>query len=310
MCGVVGLAVHHRYGKFVGITEVSDLFASSESAVASRDVYYIDGLLRDEGVEVTYVVEVFPRGYSRRDVSRDLAQTVVVPTSGWFFCPGDVEVLLDALDADDGFFGRPVLVAVDKESGTVVCDAEGFLHDPDASEIGLHVETDFEFTGVDTLFGHTSVKSEDCVIVKAEVDARCVGFSPSFASAECLPERFVGDLGFEVPESGVDGVDGGVHLALVSAFEDEVDHPLPETDDGAWVLAFDEVEESSDGLISSGGDSGDAFVGLDPKDGAAGDVLSDHAVGIADRAVHLHLVLFYAVSSDFHDCWVSLVVFC
>ena len=50
-----------------------------------------------------------------------------------FFGPCDVEVLFDALDADDCFFGGPVFVAVDEESGSVGCDAEGFLHDADAS---------------------------------------------------------------------------------------------------------------------------------------------------------------------------------
>ena len=149
-------------------------------------------------------------------------------------------------------------------------------------------------------FGHASVEGEDCVVVKAKVDAGRVGLGSAFASTECLPERFVGDLGFQVPQCDVDGVDGGVHFAFVSAFEYEVDHTLPETDDGAGVFSFDEVEESSDGLVSAWGDAGDALVGLDPKDRAAGYVFADHPIRVAYWAVHLHLVLFYAVSGDFH----------
>ena len=125
------------------------------------------------------------------------------------------------------FFGGPVFVAVDEESGSVGCDAEGFLHDADASEVGLHVESDFELATVDASLGHSSVEGEDGVVVEAEVDAAGVGFGAAFAGAEGLPERFVGDLCFEVPEGGVDGVDGGVHLAFVSAFKYEVDESHP-----------------------------------------------------------------------------------
>ena len=181
-----------------------------------------------------------------------MSKAVEVPTSCGFFGPGDVEVLFDALDANDGLFGGPVFVAVDEEARSVGCDAEGLLHDADASEVGFHVESDFEFAAVDAVFGHSSVEGEDGVVVEAEVDTAGVGLGAAFAGSEGEPEGFVVDLGFEVPECGVDGVDGGVHLAFVSAFEYEVDEAHPESDYGSRVFAFDEVEEASDGGLPPG----------------------------------------------------------
>ena len=81
-----------------------------------------------------------------------LTQAVEVPAPGGFFGPGDVEVLLDALDSDDGLFCGPVFVAVDEEPGAIIGDAESFLHDADTPEVGFHVETDFEFAGRRRLF--------------------------------------------------------------------------------------------------------------------------------------------------------------
>ena len=39
-----------------------------------------------------------------------------------------------------------------------------------------------------------------------------------------------------------------------------------------------------------------------------GDVLAYHAVGVTDGAIHLHLILLYSVSGDFHDLVVSFPV--
>ena len=119
VCGVVGLAVHHGYRQFIRVAEVGHLLAPCEAAVTACDVDDICRLLGYERVKVADVIKVFAGCDGSFDVPRDLPEAVEVPTSCRFFGPSDVEVLFDALDADDGFFRGPVFVAVDEQAGAV-----------------------------------------------------------------------------------------------------------------------------------------------------------------------------------------------
>ena len=106
----------------------------------------------------------------------------------------------------------------------------------------MHIETDLQLAGVDSLMRHSGIEAVELFVIQAHIDPAGVGLRAAFACAHRQPQRFVCELGLEVPESDIYRADGGVHLAFITALEYEIDHALPQTDYRSWVLAFDQVE--------------------------------------------------------------------
>ena len=102
------------------VCHMGQLHRSGEAGCAQRaELYDIDCFVGDQGHIVAELVEVFAAGDRGAHPARDLAQTAVVPASGWLLDPGQVVVLLDFANFANGLLRRPEFVGVDHQIGLV-----------------------------------------------------------------------------------------------------------------------------------------------------------------------------------------------
>jgi hypothetical protein len=78
-----------------------------------------------------------------------------------------------------------------------------------------------------------------------------------------------------------------------------VDHLAPQPHHLARILAFEQVEEALD-ISATRGNTCNTLVGFDPQQTRRHQILTGRIIGIGDGPIHLHGVVFDAITGNFH----------
>ena len=164
----------------------------------------------------------------------------------------------------------------------------------------VDVAAALQLAAAESALGHGAVERGELLVVERDVEARRVAGDEAVGRAEEPPQRLPGDLRLEVPQGGVERSDAAERRPGVTGLEDPGEHAVVEGRDGARILSVDRREDAVDALVRTGGDPGDAFVGVDDHDRNLGDAGVDESIDVADGTTPVVIAAQQAVARDLH----------
>jgi len=109
-------------------------------------------------------------------------------------------MLLEHTKVADGLLGRPILIGVDHQLRLLAAGRQGIAHNADAPQIVGRVQPHLQFACKDAFGRHAGVEGPQLVVGEGHVQPAGIGAHPARGCAQRIPQGFVVEAGFQVPQ--------------------------------------------------------------------------------------------------------------